>query len=304
MLVSRKALQWGLALGGGGVLGFAHIGILMAMRLYGLTPSMIAGTSAGGAVAGLLAAGVNITGIQDGAIALTAEDNIMDSEIIELSSGGARAFSLGFKGLVRGGFIESWCDRLTGGKRISDVEMPLAITAVDVESGDEVVFTNQPPRLTTSILGYHTGRVYITDAKISEAIRASISLPGVFVPKKLHGRALVDGGVLNMVPVNELKRMGADEIVAVDLGSHAEKPQKVDGVIDVLSRCFSLASRREVERTLTEHATLILQPEVWDIGFPTPNKARALIESGKACAEKNMDRLVTMLKKSHNRADA
>jgi NTE family protein len=294
--VSRKAAHWGLALGGGGVLGFAHIGILMAMRLYGLAPSMIVGTSAGGAVAGLLAAGVNITGIQDGAIALTAEDHIMDDEVMEFPTGGARPFSLGFKGLVRGGFIESWCDRLTGGKRIHDVEMPLAITAVDVESGDEVVFTNRPPRYTTSILGCHTGRVYITDAKISEAIRASISLPGVFVPKKLHGRTLVDGGVLNMVPVNELKRMGADEIVAVDLGSHAEKPQKVDGVIDVLSRCFSLASRREVERVLTEHASLILQPEVWDVGFPTPNKARALIESGKACAEKNMDRLVTMLK--------
>ncbi len=294
--MSRNETHWGLALGGGGVLGFAHIGVLMAMRLYGLSPSMIAGTSAGGAVAGLLAAGVNITGIQDGAMALAASEDAIDDEPIEFPYAGPRSHSLGVKGLIRGGFIESWCDRLTGGKRLCDAQMPVAITAVDVETGEEVVFTNRPPRYRTSILGSETGKVYITDAKISEAIRASISLPGVFVPKKLHRRTLVDGGVRNMVPVDELERMGAQEIVAVDLGSHAEKPQKVDNVIGVLSRCFALACRREVERTLTEHASLILQPDVWDVGFPTPAKARALIESGKACAEKNMHRLVTMLK--------
>jgi len=284
-----------LALGGGGFLGFAHIGVLMALRLYGLTPSLIAGTSAGGAVVGLLAAGVNITGIEDGAMALASAEGIIDDEPVILPSGASRAYSLGIKGLIRGGIIESWFDRLAGGKRMCDAQMPVAITAVDVETGEEVVFTNCPPRYRTSILGAGTGKVYVSDVKISEAIRASISLPGVFVPKKLHGRTLVDGGVRNMVPADELKRMGAREVVAVDLGSHAEKPQKVDNVIGVLSRCFALACRREVERSLTEHASIILQPEVWDVGFPTASKARALIESGKACVEKNIDRLLSIL---------
>ena len=108
--MSRNETHWGLALGGGGVLGFAHIGVLMAMRLYGLSPSMIAGTSAGGAVAGLLAAGVNITGIQDGAMALAASEDAIDDEPIEFPYAGPRSHSLGVMGFIRGGFIESWCE--------------------------------------------------------------------------------------------------------------------------------------------------------------------------------------------------
>ena len=92
-----------------------------------------------------------------------------------------------------------------------------------------------------------------------------------------------------MVPVDELERMGAQEIVAVDLGSHAEKPQKVDNVIGVLSRCFALACRRK-SRTSPNTRLSSCSQMFWDVGFPTPAKAR-LDESGKACAEKNMPRL-------------
>ncbi len=293
--------KWGLALGGGGVLGFAHIGVLMAMELYGLRPRMIAGTSAGALVAGLYAAGVNLTGIQEGVAALSESDEFADVEATLIAAGG-RISAIGVKGVMRGGLIEKSIDRLTGGKYIFDIKMPLAITSVDVETGEEVVFTNDPPLVGALPLGAGVApnsgvrrKVYITEARLAEAIRASISLPGVFVPKRLGGRSLVDGGIRNMIPADELKRMEAEEIVAVDLGLHAEKPQKAENFVTILSRCFALACRREAERSLHQYATVILQPEVWDVGIPTPAKVRALIESGKACAEKSMGRLVPLL---------
>jgi NTE family protein len=293
--------KWGLALGGGGILGFAHIGVLMAMELYGLRPQILAGTSAGALVAGLYAAGVNLTGIQEGVEALAGSDEYHEAETALIFAGG-QVSATGIKGVVRGGFIEKYIDKLTGSKRVSDIKTPLAIVSVDVETGEEVVFTNRPPVVTTipahGDLVPRAGlgrKAYITEVRLAEAIRASISLPGVFVPRRLYGRSLVDGGILNMVPVDELKRMEAEEIVAVDLGLHAERPQKAEDFATILSRCFALASRREVERSLHQYATVILQPEVWDVGIPTPSKIRALIESGKICAEKNMGRLRPLL---------
>lgn len=287
--------KWGLALGGGGLLGLAHIGVLQAFEAMGLRPSIITGTSAGAVVAGLYAAGVDLAGLEDITTkTLTQEDEPVDT--LALSASG-RLTPMGLSGLIGGDFIEAAVDRIAHGANIKDAKLPVALMSVDITTGAIVVFTNAPPKSRSSAqaLGM-AGRVYVTDAKISEAVRASISVPGIFKPKKFRSWSLVDGGIRDMVPVYEARRMGADEVVAVDLSLHIEKPQTTSNAVAILSRSFALASRESTERSLSEHASITLQPDVFEPGLPTPSKCRSLIDAGRQCAEKHMLRLSSMVR--------
>lgn len=284
--------RWGLALGGGGVYGLAHIGVLQVLERCGLVPDAIAGTSAGALVAGLWASGVDLTRIEEETTNALFADESYDSEV-QLMSLPVNITQMGVTGLIGGGSIESTIDRLTRGARLKDARIPLAITSVDVITGSLVIFTNDPPPKRTRIesLGAKS-RIYVTDAKISEAARASLSIPGVFAPKKFREFTLVDGGIRDMVPVFEVRRMGALEAIGVDLGLHIDRPHKPSNLFSVLSRSFSLSARDTTERYLQEYATLTLQPDVSSTtGLMTPAKVRNLINAGRVCAEAALGRL-------------
>jgi NTE family protein len=284
--------KWGLALGGGGIYGLAHIGVLQVLERCGLVPDVIAGTSAGALVAGLWASGVHLTRIEREFSDVLLRDELYQAEIKPLSRSPDVA-QMGIGGLIGGSLVESTIDRLTGGASLCDARIPLAITSVDVVSGFLVIFTNDPPRTRTMIESLKArGRLYVTDAKISEAVRASISIPGLFVPKKFEDFTLVDGGVRDMVPVFEVRRMGAREAVGVDLGLHVEHPYRPSNLMSVLSRSFSLSTRETTRRYLQEYATLTLEPDVVSVsGFMTPAKMKSLISAGRVCAEKALGRL-------------
>jgi NTE family protein len=284
--------KWGLALGGGGIYGLAHIGVLEVLERCGLVPDVIAGTSAGALIAGLWASGVDLTRIEKESGDVFFNDGAYEAEVKPLSRS-LEVAQMGVGGLVGGTLIESTIDRLTGGASLSDARIPLAITSVDLVSGLLVVFTNDPPRTRGMLQSLRArGRIYVTDAKISEAVRASISIPGLFVPKKFGEFTLVDGGVRDMVPVFEVRRMGAEEAVGVDLGLHVEHPQNPTNLMSVLSRSFSLSTRETTKRYLHEYATLILEPDVVSVtGFMTPAKMKSLISAGRVCAEKALGRL-------------
>lgn len=286
--------KWGLALGGGGILGLAHIGVIQVLEQLGLGPSVITGTSAGAIVAGLYAAGVDLSGLEDITVkTLTHEEEPVEVPVLAASTG---ITAMGFSGLIAGNFIEKTIDKFTRGIWLKDARMPVALMSVDIITGGIVVFTNSPPRSQTMVqaLGM-AGRTYVTDAKLSEAIRASISVPGVFKPKEFGPWSLVDGGIRDMVPVYEARRMGAEEVVAVDLSLHVEKPQVPGNAVSILSRSFQLASRESTERNINEHASITLQPDVYESGIPTPTKCKALIRAGRECAKKHIPRIMSML---------
>ncbi len=285
--------KWGLALGGGGILGFAHLGILQVLEEHGFWPDVVAGTSAGGAVAGLLAAGFDFGGtdLEEEVLRVLSEEDALAVEALPCES---HARPLTITGILRGDLLEAMFRRLTLGKHLWESEIPVSISSVDIESGSIVVFTSALPLRRAHILYTYRSRAYVCDAKISEAIRASTSVPGVFSPKKFRDMSLVDGGIRDMVPAYEARRMGACEVIAVDLGLHAVQFQKTGDVVSILSRSFALAARESVERHLNEHASLILQPEVFDVGFPTPAKVRKLIQAGRECAEKNLFRIAAI----------
>ena len=305
--------KWGLALGGGGILGLAHIGVLQALEKEGLQPSVISGTSAGSVIAGLYASGVDFGTMQGAAVeALFQEDALPDVEewlpqealetagpevqILPSMKRSTLAASMAVSGLVGGGAVEAALDRVTHSARLCDARLPLSITSVDVITGEIVVFTSVAPdsRSCPASLAL-PGRAYVTEAKISLAIRASVSIPGIFRPKKFGKWSLVDGGVREMVPAFEARRMGAEEVIAVDLGLHTEMPEEAGSAVAILSRCFQLASRESTLRSLSQHASLTLQPEIWEIGFPTPSRCREMVQAGRACVLRNMPRILALL---------
>lgn len=260
--------EWGLALGGGGVYGFAHLGVLEVLSKAGLNPTHISGTSAGSIVAGLYASGIPLPRIMKFGQSTFAYEITGKGQLnsLEISSG-----------LIPGGFLERVIDVLLRGRLVRDASPRLYIEAVDVNSGRLVIFAPEGPRPSVE----RGGRtLYKTDAKISVAIRASISIPGLFQPKQLDDMQLVDGGVLDMVPVKSLVNAGVRPIVAVDLGSYAEKPAVPRNAFSVISRCFSIQARELTARTLATDADVVISPVVEDMDIFDFKKIKECVQRG------------------------
>lgn len=275
--------------------GLAHIGVLQVLERCGLLPDVIAGTSAGAVVAGLWASGVNLTRMESETTEALMADESHYPEVRPMNA--SAITQKGLTGLVGGGAIEATINRLTCNASLRDARIPLAITSVDIVTGSLIVFTNDPPMKQAIIESLAMkGRIYVTDARIAEAARASVSIPGVFTPKAFGEFTLVDGGIRDMVPVFEVRRMGAAEAIGVDLGLHVDRPHKPSNLVSVVSRSFSLSARETTQRNLQEYATMTLQPDVVSVtGLLTPTKARNLVSAGRVCAERALERLARIV---------
>lgn len=255
----------GLALGGGALRGTAHIGVLRALEAAGLAPDLVCGASMGAMVAGLYACGWSPSRLQKLALGLELPD-LYDTHFHPrtlLRMGAKVLFDalripsglLGHPptGLIGGQRIEALLQRWTGQKPLSACSPPAAFVATDLISGERVVFgtgLDPGPWVSTARNGVRTRHIgashvpvttCLEAARVAEAVRASIAIPFVFEPKTIAGRLLVDGGLVDNVPADVAEAMGADVIVAVDLGWRptADEPAP-DDIADVLVRCFDV----------------------------------------------------------------
>ena len=180
-------LKIGLALGGGGVRGLAHIGVLKVLVGEDIPITCIAGTSMGGVIGAYFAAGHSPEQIEELAK--------QTGRLREVS----RMLDPNFSphGALKGKRVQARLARDLGSETtFADLHLPLSLLAVDLNSGREVV---------------------LNQGKITEALRATISVPAIFIPYELGGYRLVDGGVLNNVPADIARQMGADIVIAVDV---------------------------------------------------------------------------------------
>ena len=175
----------GIALGSGGARGLAHIGVLEELAAMDIHPDFVAGTSIGS----LVGAGY-CTGNLEEMKALALE---MDVRTFLF-----RFMDFGFphSGIIEGKRINDMLEELMPEATFEELNIPLRCIATELKSGEEIVFS--------------TG-------KLQPAIRASISIPGVFAPAQHEGRILVDGGLVNPIPVDQARDMGAEIILAVDV---------------------------------------------------------------------------------------
>lgn len=280
----------GLALGGGGLKGLAHIGILQVLHEYQIPISKISGTSIGSIVASLYASGMSPYEMEKIALNLKTSDYLdynlsgILKYIFSLYLPGVKAT---LDGLIKGNKLEKLMCDLTKGKTLKDIKMPLSIIACDIDTGREVVFSNQTIDLTNT-------QLLIEDAKLSQAVRASCSIPVTFVPYKFNGMQLVDGGVREIVPVGVQCLMGADYILAVNLGQELYD-EPVKGIPQIINRTLSILifeTSKEIQEIL---ADMIIFPSVNSVDLTDVDRAAEIIRLGRRAMKKNIEELQRVL---------
>ena len=176
----------GLALGGGAARGFAHIGVMRTLLAHGIVPDVIVGTSIGAVVGGCYAA-KELDDLESWARTLTVRGIL---SYLDISLSGA--------GLIGGGHLAARLDAGLKETRIDDLPIRFAAIATEFNTGHEI---------------------WLTRGRLSEALRASYALPGIFPPVLIGGRWLVDGALVNPVPVSAARALGARLVIAVNLNS-------------------------------------------------------------------------------------
>ncbi len=240
-------MKVGLALSGGGIRGIAHAGALKALENNNIKIDIIGGTSSGALIASLYAMGYSpyyiyllfkryakdIVGINTGPI-ISGIGNFVKSKKVSMT------------GFRTGENLEEAYDNLAlknGIKKIKDItKMPIVIPAVDIKEAKEYIFTNKIP-----INGKNNDK-YINDISLGKAVRASSSFPAVFCPCEFGKHSFLDGGVLDNVPVEEVKKQGADIVIAVNF--KADEIDEQSNIMDVVMKTIDIMGNKIGENNL------------------------------------------------------
>lgn len=224
----------GLALGAGGSRGVAHIGFLQALEEVGIRPDFVTGCSMGAVVGACYCAGVSPAEMKETAIGL---------KLADLAAFNVAPFR--HNGLMRTTKARKLMVGLMGEKEFDELKIPFACVATDLETGRVAVLKR---------------------GNVVDAALASSSIPGAFTPAEFDGhRMLVDGGILERVPTRELRKMGAEVIVAVDVLGDLMQNKRVKGrLIDTLLRCIDIMDTRTTQRKrlMRKYVDLWLEPDL------------------------------------------
>lgn len=270
-----KRLKLGLALGGGFLRGTAHIGFIDILEREGLQVDFIAGTSAGSIVAALYAqGGLTPAEMEKAALGLTARDvfDMAPTMCNLLLMGGkvaADIFRLPFPlrpplGFMKGDRLERLVNQWVGSTRtFSQLEKTLAIVTVDINTGTLVIFLAG---------GFHArtvippeDKIFVHDVTVARAVRASCAVPGMFEPVQMGGWLLVDGGIRNNVPADIVRQMGADVVVAVDVGYDGSTCKNVASLTDLLAQSLDIMGTEGVMIKLKKYADVVVRPVIKNV---------------------------------------
>ena len=275
----------GLALGGGGARGFAHLGVLIALAENNIPLDFISGTSMGAIVGAARAIGTDLHILSRLISCLDINEllQLSDSTIREVQ----KAIGRGLIEYVRGSDwhasedfpqdlarIYELFSLLTANKDFSDTLIPFAVVAADLETGDRIV---------------------ITEGKLYKAVAASAAIPGTFSPVEHQGRYLIDGGVIDKIPVSVVIDLGAEAVIAVDTG--APLTRSVKTTLDSLLQSQRITSHEltrlqiERERKRISGRLILLRPEVSEITMLAFKQVADAIAAGKQEAYAHMDEI-------------
>ena len=282
-------MKVGVSLAGGGIRGIAHVGVLKALEENNIKVAAIAGTSAGSIIATLYAMEYSPYYIYL-LFKRYARDiiNIRSKPIINGITNFIRNNKIGIAGLSDGNEFEKMYDELArkkGFRLIGDIKMPLLVSAVDIGESKEYIFTNCASRKNIK-------DNYITEIGIGRAVRASSSFPAIFCPCEYKNHIFMDGGVLNNLPTEELKKVYTGKIISVSFESDPvyndyDIMNIIMKTLDIMGNKLSINSLKKSDFVLTvpTDGTGLIDVDKMDICY----------KYGYEIAIKNIDKIRKML---------
>lgn len=245
-------MKIGLALGGGGVAGCAHLGVLKALEEEGVEVHCVAGTSAGAIIAALYAYGYTVEQM----IGMVSElsPRYLDYDLYGIFRKMFRIRKERLRGLAKGKRLYDFMYGKTRGADATALKRPAAFVAADLNGGRQVVFATKP------LGNFVPDCEEVAEFRLADAVLASCSIPFLFRPYPVGGRMLVDGGVLNNCPVREARALGADKVIAVDLAGIDASSSPFDSMLAMLNRIVSIYLALQA-KYLGAEADVLLKPE-------------------------------------------
>lgn len=272
----------GLVLSGGAARGLAHIGVLKALEEQGVRIDAIAGTSMGAVVGGLYASGYSVQELETLATTLDWQQALSDApprrdvpfrrkqddrdflvkQKLSFRDDGSLGLPLGvIQGQNLALLLESKLAHTADTRDFDKLPIPFRAVATDIASGEKVVFRR---------------------GHLPQVIRASMSIPAVFAPVELEGRLLVDGGMVDNIPLDVAREMGVDLAIVVDIGTPLRDRKQLATVVDVLNQSITLMTRRNSEEQLANlrRDDILIQPQLAAFGVTDFGRAQDMIDAG------------------------
>jgi NTE family protein len=283
----------GIALSGGGARGLSHIGVLKVLEELGVEIDVISGTSMGAVIGSFYCSGTGVDQMKDYVESLDWKSFLLFSDFSFIKSGG----------MINGRRVEEVLDRFLGNKSFEDCKIKFNCTAVDIISREEVILDSGP---------------------LKDAVRASISIPGLFSPVCFKDKILIDGGIIEPLPTKSIKELKPDIIIGSSIVF--ENQDRIKALCESEDRPneesrrglkrFKAGSKRKVsnipantiidislnimhrEMTLPylDYADILIEPEVGDLGFMDFTKGREMIARGVEAAQKMVPAIKKRLK--------
>ena len=253
-------MKIGLALGGGGARGIAHLGVWQRLQELGIPIHCVAGTSIGAIAGAIIAAGR-----VDEALAWCEMSSWKKLPGLIFDRPTTKALLLGRR-------VEEKLRQIIAAERFADLSMPYAAVATDLNTGEAVV---------------------MQEGNLISAVRASMSIPGVFSPIERDGRVLVDGGLVNPLPVSACRALGAEVIIAVDVNPlgdpAAAKPFEKLHITDVLLKSFGIFNYELTRRELAVNKPdVLIRPDVGQVVALDFRRVGPLVEIGRRAVDENV----------------
>jgi len=238
-----------LVLGGGAARGFAHVGVIRALEQAQIPIDLVVGTSVGSLIGAIYTSNHDSAALERTAFKLQ-KDDLFDFGLVSAVAG---------MGLAKGDRLEQWVRQHVHTARIENLKTPFAAVATDLNWGTEVVLDR---------------------GSVARAVRASSAIPGAFQPVSYQGRLLVDGGVVNNIPISVARAKGADLVLAVDI-SPTVGNTRITNLIDVSLQAANIMFALNVQRS-KQSADVLIAPAVGDVGMLDFSQKRRCVKAGIA----------------------
>ncbi len=281
-LAANTAPKIGLVLSGGAARGLAHIGVLKALDEQGTHVDAIAGTSMGAVIGGLYAAGYTPKELEKLALGLDWKQALSDSpprvdvpfrrkqddrdflvkQKLSFRDDGTLGLPLGaIQGQNLSMLLESLLVHTSDTRDFDQLAIPFRAVATDISTGEKVVFSK---------------------GHLPQAIRASMSIPAVFAPVEVNGKLLVDGGMVDNIPVDVARQMGVDVVIVVDIGNPLADRKQLLTVVDMLNQSVTLMTRKNSEAQLAtlKSSDILVQPPLSGYSSTDFGRVPQLIDAG------------------------